>query len=171
MVDTFSVLVTAPVTRKVQGPMTTTWHTPPPAPAARPATKGDAPPASSESLIFSLLYLRRARRRHAPAARQPCAHAARKKQPRVFARECVCAAERAGAYEDAAAAGCAHEDGALGGGLEELGVQARPKRAADGTAAVSEETSSARLAAGAAAATRAQLAQSSKAARATQAAP
>ncbi len=87
MVDTFSVLVTAPVTRKVQGPMTTTWHTPPPAPAARPAMKGDAPPASSESLIFSLLYLRRARRRHAPAARQPRAHAARKKQPRVT---CVC---------------------------------------------------------------------------------
>jgi hypothetical protein len=56
-VDTCDVLVTAPVTRKVQGPMTATWHTPPPAPAARPAVNGSTPPARSESLIFSFEYL------------------------------------------------------------------------------------------------------------------
>ena len=31
----FSPPVTAAVTKKVQGPITTTWHTPPPAPAAK----------------------------------------------------------------------------------------------------------------------------------------
>ena len=89
MVLIFEPLVTAPVTRNVQGPMTATWHTPPPAPAAMPARMGSVPLASSDALMLSLEYLRG---RHSATLKPRC---------RGFH---------------------AHENGALCGRLEELGI-------------------------------------------------
>mmetsp|Transcript_3655 Transcript_3655/g.7110 ORF Transcript_3655/g.7110 Transcript_3655/m.7110 type:complete len:387 (+) Transcript_3655:229-1389(+) len=49
--------VTAPVTRKVMGEITMVWHTPPIAPAERPATVGFIPLASNAVLADSLAYM------------------------------------------------------------------------------------------------------------------